>query len=185
MELKRTAIIAIAAVLALAVAWTAGRYTAPAKIVTKEVTVEKRVEVVSQTAINEAVAKAQAEWQKNEKVRTVTKTVYKEGKIVEKIVYKDRDTSESSSSSSSTSSTSVENTTKVNTVEVVKWKEKIVEAKKDRFRIGAGAVVSLDQLQLKPTYEVHGGVRVVGGLWAGATYTPEHKLIDVTLSLQF
>lgn len=189
MELKRTAIVAVAAILALAVAWTAGRYTAPAKIVERERIVEKKVEVISQTAINEAVAKAEAEWKKNEKVREVIKTIYKEGKVVETVVYRDRDTSSSGSSSSSSGSTSTTNTTASTTTEVIKWKEKIVEAKKDRWRLSASASVPWNDFNIKTpadlVYEGRGEVRLVGGLWGGVTATPQHKLVGLTLSLQF
>jgi hypothetical protein len=91
--------IAVAIVL-LAVSFTAGRYLAP----TKTVTVEKKV--VDETAIQAAIAVAKAEWQKTIQDHTRIVTVYKDGKVIEKTVYKDVDTAASGTSNNTSNSAS-------------------------------------------------------------------------------
>jgi DNA-binding winged helix-turn-helix (wHTH) protein len=192
MTIKQWAAIAIGAVLALGVAFTAGRYSTPAKVIEREriVTVEKEVKVVDQQAIASAVAQAKADWKKDEKVRTITKTVYKEGQIVEKIVYKDRETQEggSSSSSSATASSNTSTSTTTSETTTVKDKEKITVAQTDRWRLSLSAATKWDSLPTSfgdLTYEGRAELRLVGGLWAGVTTTPQLKLVGATLAFQF
>jgi hypothetical protein len=168
--------------------FSAGRWSAPTKTIERERIVKEQVKVRDELAISEAVSKAQAEWKQNEKVKTIEKTVYKEGQIVEKIVYVDRD-----SSSSGTNTISTTNVNAVHNVDVVidrveVEKEKIVTVEQPRWRVGASAALQWDKLSLTPadlTYEVRGEVRVIGGLWAGVTTTPQLKLVGVALSFQF
>jgi hypothetical protein len=192
MTIKQWGIVSAAAILALAVSYTAGRFTAPAKVVEKEKVVEVRkdVKVVDQEAIAAAVASAQAEWKKNESVRTVTKVIYKDGKVVEKIVYRDKETQDSGSSSSSSASSSTVASHSSDTSEstVTKTKEKTTEYKTDRYHLSVAAFTKWDHF---PTsfgdlkYEGRGEIRILGGLWGGIATIPQDKYAGLTLALQF
>lgn len=67
------------ALAAAALGWAVGRHTAPERVT------ETRVE--NTEAIAQAVSQARRKWMRD--VKTTTKTVYVEGKPVERIVYRD------------------------------------------------------------------------------------------------
>jgi len=191
MTTKQWGLVALGVVLALAAAYTAGSRANPAKIIEKEkiVEVKKEVKVVDQEAISFAVSQAQAEWKKNEKVRTITKILYKEGQIVEKIIYKDRETSDSGSSSSSgssgSSSSSSSTTTNESTTTTTKTKE--TEFKQPTWRLSLSASTkwnSLPKTAADLTYEGRVERQLIGGFWGGITTTPQLKLVGITLSFQ-
>jgi hypothetical protein len=184
---KKYALLAGAALLALFASFTAGRYSAPTKVV--EVEKEKIVQVVDQKAILQAVAHAKAEWRKE--VKDNTRVVYKylDGKVIEKVVYVDRvvNSGGSTSSDSSTSSSTQTNSTTV--VEKEKTKE-VHASTQPRFSLGVNAGAQWDQLPSSLsfgglTYEGHAGVRIVGGVWANVTVVPQLKFAGVGLTLQF
>lgn len=204
-QYKKQLAIAGAVLLALAVSFTAGRYSAPEriKIVEKEkivevkVEVEKEKKVIDEKAVREAVAKVDKEWKKKLHTRTITKTLYDKGVKVEQISW----TESTLDASSQDTSTSFEVTTVTSTVTQEKEKvvqeiktvekEKLVEkeSKKPRFQVGAGVGFQWDEpLVLSPkdlTYEAHADVRIVGGLWLGVTTVPQLKFAGLTATLEF
>lgn len=86
---------AVALVLA---AFLIGRRTAPARV-------EVRT-VVDETAVTRAVEAARAEWSRDVEDHTVTRTIYREGKPTERIVYVDREVHSGGASTSTTTATS-------------------------------------------------------------------------------
>ena len=82
--------ITIAGLAALGVAVAAyfvGRSRAPVRVEERT----REVKVIDQEAIQRAVTEAHAEWSRSENVRTVTRIVYRDGKPVEKVIYRDRE----------------------------------------------------------------------------------------------
>lgn len=184
---KKIALFAGAAALALFASFTAGRYSAPTKVV--EVEKEKIVQVVDQKEILKAVAHARAEWRKE--VKDNTRIVYKylDGKVIEKVVYVDRVVNSGGSSSSDSSSTGSKETHSSTTVEKEKTKETYANTQ-PRFSLGVNAGLRWDDLPSSLsvgtlTYEGHAGVRIVGGVWANVTVVPKLKFAGVGLTLQF
>jgi hypothetical protein len=184
MTTKQIGIAIAAGLVALGLAFSAGRFSAPTKTIETEKIVEKKV--VDQKAIADAVAVAQSEWKKNEKVNTTTKTVYKDGKISEKYVFFNKELNSSGNSlkldtmhSDNSTLTSSETTTE---------KKKVTISEQPRWQVGMNANLKWNDLNLTPSaiiWEGHAQVRVIGGLWAGLTTTPQLKLIGVGLNYQF
>jgi len=181
---KQIGIAIAAGLVALGLSFSAGRFSAPTKTIERERIVEKKV--IDQKAIADAVSLAQSEWKKNEKVNTTTKTVYKDGKISEKYVFFNKELN-SSGNSLKLDTMHTDNST-LTTSETTKEKEKITIAEQPRWQVGANANLKWDNLNLSPSsliWEGHAQVRVIGGLWAGVTTTPQLKLVGVGLNYQF
>lgn len=161
-------------------AFLGGRFSAPVKTVEKEKVVEKTVR--DEDAIARAVANAKAQWAKEVQDHTVTRTIYKEGKIVEKVVFVDRDT-KSSGSSEKTSEVASITATHEQTERIVK-KEKITEGARPRLRLA---------LSLPPRYPVDFkaiapelDVRLLGTIWLGARYVHTDKTpLRLALGVEF
>ena len=168
---RRYVVIAIGGGVLVAAAWFGGRYTAPAKVETRTVTVEKSVR--DEAAIASAVAQARAEWQQSVQDHTVTqtRTVYVQGKPVEKIkiVYVDRE-SQSGGSFDASSVVSIVTVTREETAKATET---------TRTETGAGlpgwsASLGLLWTPAKPTKEptrLEAGLerRLFGTLWLGAS----------------
>ena len=133
----------------------AGRYAAPTKVEERERVVERLV--VDEKTVEARVAAAKVTWEKDIQDHSETRVIYKDGKVVERIVYRDRDTH--------SEGTKVE----VKTVEVVREvkvevlreveREKIVT--RDAPRLTIGATVGWAGV---PTYGAFAGVRILGPL---------------------
>lgn len=181
LSLKQIGLIAIALCVALFGAYSAGRWATPAKVKTEYV--EKLV--VDQKAINEAVAKAEAEWKKNEKVRVVEHDVYKDGVVVEHTKVTERETQEQGSTSSQTNTSST--TTTHTQQETTKKEERTAQT--DRLRLGTTAGFVFDKpiaLNIKDIdWAVHGQVRTIGGIWVGAEAIPQLKYYGLSVSFQW
>ena len=135
--------VAVAAAVGAVLGAVAGRYTAPVR------TVETRVE--NTEAIIQAVAQARREWERD--VKTVTKTVYREGKPVERIVYRD-----SHAAGTTSGATSVTSTSSIESRSMT-----VVDPARPRWAI-QGAVAPLDPSR----FAVEGQIRVLGPIWLGA-----------------
>jgi lactam utilization protein B len=153
-----------AVLAALVVGTVGGRFSAPIKTVEKTITIEKTVR--DEEAIARAVADARAQWSKEVQDHTVTRTIYKEGKIVEKVVFVDRDT-RSEGSKTTTSEVDTKITTHEEATKTVE-KEKVTETGRPRLAVGAS---------LPPRYPVslkavapELDVRLLGSVWLGARY---------------
>ncbi len=162
MTAKGYALTAGGSLLLLAASFVAGRYTAPTKTVETVKTVETKV--VDQDAIAKAVAFAQAEWKRDVQVKTTVRTIYKDGKPSERIVYRDRE-SQASGSSTVTASTTAETKTHEATTATTE-KSKTVETARASWAVqahaGWGAVST--------TPDQYGGeiqFRLLGPVWAG------------------
>ena len=178
---KKYGIFAAVGVAALVVAFGAGRYSTPAKVEYREKVTIK--EVIDQKAIQEAVTKAQSEWQKNEKVKTVTKIVYKEGQVVEKTVYVDRDSNSSGSSNNSSNTTTTVTTHGESNTTTEKVK---IVTNQPRFAVGAFALTEWSTLtQPNLVYGAQVNLRLIGNLWAGGMVVPQNKSLGLNLMLTF
>jgi len=136
----------------------AGRFTTPTKVETRETV--REVKVVDEHAISVAVASAKAEWQKHVDDHTITKTIYKEGKIAEKIVYVDRDTN-SSGNSASTQTVTVEVEKKI-FIDREVVKEKIVTNDPPRLTLAATIGVGFTAGSISPPAY---GLLALGRVW--------------------
>ena len=151
--MKRRLLIAAGAALALVLAFLAGRFASPTK------TVERSV--LDERIVAQAVANARAEWQRSIKDRTVTRTVYKDGKPLERTVYVDRETTAGGSSAASASSRE-QATTHAEA-------SKVTTNARPGWRVSAAAGWDPKALTLKPeVYEGRVERRVLGTVWLGA-----------------
>lgn len=168
------------ALVACVLSFLGGRFTGPTKIVEKEKVVEKTVR--DESAIAKAVADAKAQWSKEVQDHTVTRTIYKEGKIVEKVVFVDRNTK----SESTTETHATEETKIVTHEEVAKTveKEKIVENARPRLRLALSLPLRypLDLKAIAPEFDV----RLLGTVWLGARYVHTDKTpLRLSLGVEF
>jgi hypothetical protein len=173
-------------VAALIAGGLAGRYLSPTKVETrtletvKTVAVERRV--VDQEAVTRAVAEARASWQRDRQDRTVTRTVYVEGKVSERIVYRDVDThaagSSSTASAATTTDTRHEDATRTAESERKAETVTVRETIRPDWRLEA---------QLRPSGAVFAGAsvsrRILGPAWLGAWGRPEGDLGTYGLSV--
>jgi ketosteroid isomerase-like protein len=144
-----------AAALALIGAFGAGRYMAPTKV--EERTREVVVYRADEKAVAKAVSDARTTWEKEVRDNTRIVTKYVEGKVVERVEYRDRDTTSSGGK------------VETKTVEVIVEKrvevEKLVEVEKivtrDGPRLTLGATIGWAGV---PTYGAYAGVRILGPL---------------------
>lgn len=164
-------------------AFTAGKYSNPAKIEIKDRIVIQEKYSVDQEEILKAVEHAKAEWKKNEKVRTVTRIIYKEGQPVEKIVYVDRETSESSNETKDSTKTDETKTKVEGETKIDHTKTRII-SNQPRYALALHAFTEWhDVLNPNLKYGIQGSVRLVGPLWLGATLVPQNKSVGVNLML--
>jgi hypothetical protein len=167
--MKRRLIIAGAAALALAAAFAAGRYAAPTKVVERS--------VLDETLVARAVANARAEWQRSITDKTVRRTIYRDGKPVERIVYVDR---EINSSGSSASSLATQTTASLHLAT-----EKITTNARPGWRAGVTAAWSPGRLSLEPSrYTAEIDRRLFGTVWVGARLSTD-KTAGLSLALEF
>jgi asparagine N-glycosylation enzyme membrane subunit Stt3 len=122
-----------AAALALIGAFGAGRYMAPTKVEerTREVVVYK----TDEKAVAKAVSDARTTWEREVKDNTRIVTKYVEGKVVERVEYRDRDTT-SSGGKVEIQTVTVEVEKRVEVEKVVE-KERIVTRDAPRWTVGA------------------------------------------------
>jgi hypothetical protein len=173
-------------VAALVAGGLAGRYLSPTKVETRTVETVKTVEVerktIDQEAVTKAVAEARASWQRDRQDHTVTRTVYVEGKVSERIVYRDVDThaAGSSSTASATTATDTRREDATRTAESERKAEVITirETIRPDWRLEA---------QLRPAGAVFAGAsvsrRVLGPAWIGVWGRPEGSLGTYGLSV--
>ena len=76
-----------------AASYGAGRYTAPTKIEERERIVERIV--TDEKAVSKAVSDARSIWEREVKDNTRIVTRYLDGKVIERVEYRDRDTTSS------------------------------------------------------------------------------------------
>lgn len=161
---------------ALVIGGLVGRYTGPTKVETRTVETVKTVEVerkVTDTeAVMKAVAEARASWERDRQDHTVVRTVYVEGKISERIVYRDVDTHAggSTSTASATASADTSHTDATRTAETDRHAETVTV--RETIRPDWRASV-----QLRPTGVVFAGAevsrRILGPAWLGAWGRPD------------
>lgn len=169
-------IVAGAAAAALVAGGLVGRYTGPTKVETRTVettrTVEVERKVVDEEAVTKAVAEARATWQRDRQDRTVTRTVYVEGKVSERIVYRDVESHAGGSSSTATASarTDTAHVDATRTTDTERKAEVVTvrETIRPSWRVAA---------QLRPAGAVFAGVevsrRILGPAWLGAWGRPD------------
>jgi hypothetical protein len=153
-----------ACVLAAA-SYGAGRYAVPTKIEERERIVERIV--TDEKAVAKAVSEARSTWEREVKDNTRIVTKYVEGKVVERVEYRDRDTTSSGGKVEiKTVEVVVE---KVVTVDRVVEKEKIVTNDPPRLTLAAtiGAGFSSSGLTA-PAYGLLAMGRIAGPLVVGA-----------------
>lgn len=181
LTLRQIAIVAGCVLAALVVAFLGGRRSAPVRVEERERIVTQTV--VDQAAIQRAVSEAHAEWTRSATDHSTIRTVYLDGKVVEKIVYVDRDVnSGGSSGSSSNTATQVETRTVTNTITET---EKVTEFRRASWRISASAGWRLDSLALRPA--IYGGEvsrRILGPVWLGA-WAKTDSTAGMSLGLEF
>jgi hypothetical protein len=144
-----------ACVVALAAGVGIGRYAAPTKVETRERVVE--VYKADEKAVARAVSDARSTWEREVKDNTRIVTKYVEGKVVERVEYRDRDTT-SSGGKVETETVEVVREVKVEVVREVE-KERIVT--RDAPRLTLGATVGYAGV---PTYGGFATVRILGPL---------------------
>ncbi len=141
------------ALLAVVAAFVAGRYTAPARVETRT--------VIDEAAVSRAVAAARAEWTRNVEDHTITRTVYRDGKVTERIVYVDREVQAGGSAGASSTTTTAAGSTAASSA-----------ARPVAMPPGwrAGLAASWD-LRERPAWPERWGLeadrRIVGPLWIG------------------
>ena len=167
--MKRKLYIGGGVLTALVLAFLGGRFSGPVKVTERVITIEKTIR--DEEAITKAVAEARAAWDKQVKDHTITRTLYREGKVVERIVYMDRETT--SSGSSSTASTTDLSVKAHEATETATLKEKITERARPRFKLALAAPPS-GPLDLR-AISGEADVRVLGTIWAGVRYTHTDK----------
>ena len=141
--------------LALVAGVGIGRYTQPTKVVEKERIVERQV--VDEKAVAKAVSEARTTWEKEVVDHTRVVTKYLEGKVVERVEYRDRDTT-SSGGKVQTQTVTIEVEKRVEVVKEVE-KEKIVT--RDAPRLTLGTTIGWAGV---PTYGASACVRILGPL---------------------
>lgn len=175
---------------ALVLGGLVGRYSGPTRVETRAVEVVKTVEVerkvIDQEAVSKAVAEAQASWQRDREDHTITRTVYIEGKVSERIVYRDVDThaAGSSATASTTTATGTSHTDATRTADTERKTEtvKVVETIRPGWRLEA---------QLHPAGAVFAGAsvsrRILGPAWLGAWGRPDgtYGTYGVSVGLEF
>lgn len=169
-------IVAGASAAALLAGGLAGRYLAPTKVETRTVETVKTVEVerkvTDESAVTKAVAEARATWERDRQDHTVVRTVYVEGKISERIVYRDVDTHAGGSTSTdrTTTTTDTSHTDATRTAETDRKTETVTvrETVRPDWRLAA---------QLRPAGTVFAGAevsrRILGPAWLGAWGRPD------------
>jgi hypothetical protein len=156
--------IAIGIAVALAAGYGAGRFAAPTKVEIKERVVERQV--VDEKEMARRLETAKIEWAKSVQDHSTIHVVYKDGKVVERIVYVDKDT-ESHGAKVETKIEYVDRE-KIVTVEKVVEKEKLVERDCPRVTLlgSLGASIAGGTLG-PPAYGLEGNGRVWGPLVIG------------------
>lgn len=127
-------------------AFAAGRFAAPTKVEerTREVTVYK----ADEKAVAKAVSDARSTWEREVRDNTRIVTKYVEGKVVERVEYRDRDTT-SSGGKVETKTVTVEVEKRVEVEKVVE-KEKIVTRDAPRWTLGATVGTGIQGGALQP-----------------------------------
>ena len=121
--------------IALAASFALGRWAAPTKVTVKEKVVERLV--VDEKVVEERLAAAKLVWSKDVADHTRVVTKYLEGKVVERVEYRDRDTH----SEGTKVVTKIEYVDREKIVfqEKMVEKEKVVERDCPRLTLGASA----------------------------------------------
>jgi len=162
---RRWLVTGAAALAALVIAFVAGRYSAPVKVTEREKVIERTVR--DEAAIASAVASARASWQRDVQDHTITRTIYREGKPVERIVYVDRDT-HSGGSSEATSSSQLQVTAHEEAQRTTE-REKITESGRPGWSVGVGGLWNPGRLSARPErYDLELGRRLFGTVWIAA-----------------
>jgi len=120
---------------ALAASYGAGRFMAPTKVTEKEKVIERLV--VDEKEMARRLATARITWEKDVQDHTRVVTKYLEGKVIERVEYRDRD----SHSEGAKVETKIEYVDREKIVfqEKVVEKEKVVERDCPRLTLGASA----------------------------------------------
>ena len=168
-----------AVAVALVLGGIGGRYLSPTKVETRAVekvkTVEVEKRVVDEQAVVKAVADAKASWQRDREDHTVTRTVYVEGKVSERVVYRDVDT-HAAGASSAASATTAKDSVHADTT-------RTAETDRKTETVTVRETVRPDwraSVQLRPSGAVFDGAevsrRILGPVWIGAWGRPEGSL---------
>ena len=180
---KKAIIIAAVFVGLLLAAFGAGRFLSPTKVIETVKVVERLV--VDEKVIEQRIASAKTEWEKQVQDHTKVVTKYVEGKVIERIEYRDREIT----SSGGTVQTKVEYVDREKIVyqEKVVEKEKIVERDCPRVTlaatVGAGfsaGVVSSPSYGMEATGRVLGPMVVGAGAEGNATGGSARVLVGIT-----
>jgi hypothetical protein len=169
-----------AGLLALVAAFLGGRFSAPVRTVEREKVVEKSVR--DEHAISQAVAEAQAAWNRSVADHTVTRTIYKEGKPVERVVYVNRET-QSAGSSQVTSTVYVDRVVHEVTTQTV-TETKIEEGARPGWRGAFSAGWGPDLTAHPSTYGGELSRRLIGPVWVGV-WGRTDKTGGVSLALEW
>lgn len=156
-------------IVAILGAFLAGRYSSRPRV-------EVRT-VVDESAVSRAVELARAEWTRDAEDHTVTRTIYREGRPVERIVYVDREVhSGGTSTTSATTSTATASTSSSAVVPV---------APPPGWRAGLAASWDPRALRARPgLWGAEVDRRIVGGLWVGARADSDRRA-GLALSLEW
>jgi len=151
---KRRVIIGACCVVFLVASFLAGRFSAPVDVREKVTTIR------DESAITHAVAEARAQWQRETKTRVLIRTIYAEGKPVERVETRDTVTTASGSSGASGAATTA------TTSHATTQRETVTTSGRPGWALGVGGLWEPGRSGYR--FMVEADRRIVGGLWLGA-----------------